>query len=134
MNNTPVQPSREEVLEYVSAWQQRLYLSAWTIGVRFDSVPEGRAGECVANPATWEAGVSLNLDVACCAPLDWQQVVIHELLHVVCARVHQADHVAAEATGRVGAALAQIKEAEVEAVIELLARVLRDAERAEVAP
>lgn len=123
---------RSEVLAYLQQWRDQLYLSGWTIALRCERLTDDRFGECRVSVPTWEATVKLDLGSIVAHGMDWRQVVIHELLHVVFGRIHAHSAAIFDQLGdpdQTGA-LAMLGNMEQEAVIEQLAVAFRAQERA----
>lgn len=122
---------RSEVLAYLQQWRDQLYLSGWTIALRCERLTDDRCGECRVSVPTWEATVRLDLGAIEDHGMDWRQVVIHELLHVVFGRIHAHSTAIFDQLGdpdQTGA-LAMLGNMEQEAAIEQLAVAFRAQER-----
>lgn len=129
MSHQPV--TIDEVREYARTWKDRLYLSAWTLVVRVARLEDDRGGQCLAVPDYWEAVIEVDLSRINWLEADWKHVILHELLHIAFSRI---DAVTDEIIGLLdedtGQSMGRLFNMEQEAAIDLMARVLRDAEKA----
>ena len=76
-----------EVLVWERYYAQLLHLDAWTITIRFDSLPPGFLANTLSHPATKRALTTFDPWQIASEGEPWR-VVLHELLHIASAQIH----------------------------------------------
>lgn len=133
------QPLPQWAADYLAAWQQRLLLQEWEIHALAVPSPSadgsGSTLACVrVQPDVWRADIevldTIPADDQEDGREDWRQTLIHELLHIRLGRL--TDHVERDLLPELSPSAQSIASGvfrrEVEPVVDILARVLRDME------